>query len=108
MKVGKRPKNLDLIRHVRELVEKGSLRYSAHAEERMAQRWIIKPEVEFILRKGYHNQMKDKFNEDYDSWDYAIEGKTIDNRKLRIIIALVEPNILVVTAIKLDNLWKEK
>jgi Domain of unknown function (DUF4258) len=108
MKSGKRPKIIDLIWHVRELVENGALRYSAHVEERMAQREIIKPEVEFILRKGHHNPEKDKFDEEYESWDYAIEGKTIDNRKLRIIIAFVEPNILVVTAINLDNLWKEK
>lgn len=103
MKVGKRPKIIDLIRQVRETLKKGGLRYSAHAEVRMVERKIIKPEVEFILRIGHHNQKKDKYNDEYNSWDYAIEGKTIDNRKLRIILAFVEPNILVVTAINLDN-----
>lgn len=96
MKEGKRPKIFNLIWKVKELLEKGSLRYSVHAEERMAEREIIKPEVEYILRKGHHNQKKDKFNDLFGSWDYAIEGKTIDNRKLRVILVYVEPNILVV------------
>ena len=108
MKAGKRTKIIDLIRQVRALLEVGNLRYSVHAEIRMAQRKIIKPEVEFILRRGHHTPKRDKFNEEYKLWDYAIEGKAVDNRKLRIIVAFVEPNILVVTVINLDNLWKEK
>lgn len=30
------------------------------------------------------------------------EGRTIDGRKLRIIVAEVDPNLMVVTAIDLD------
>ena len=54
---------------------------------------------------------KDTFNKEFDSWDYVIEGKTIDNRKLRIAVALIKPLILVVTAIDLGSSelkWKER
>lgn len=83
-------------------MENGKLRYSAHASERMQERGIIKPEIEQVLRAGHHNKRKDQFNEEHEDWDYAIEGKTIDGRKLRIIVAIIDPNILVVTTIDLD------
>ncbi len=69
---------------------------------------FIKPEVEYILSTGHHEKRKDQFNPQFESWDYSIRGRTLDNRNLRIIIALVSPNILVVTAINLDEENDEK
>ena len=68
----------------------------------MKERSIIKPEVEYILSNGHHEIRKDQFNAEFDDWDYAIKGKTLDGRNLRIVIALVAPNVLVITAIDLD------
>lgn len=96
------PKVKYLIEIARQAVQDGHLLYSAHANERMAQRNIIKPEVEYILSKGHHEPKKDKFNTEFESWDYAIKGKTIDGRNLRIVIAVISPNVLVVTAIDLS------
>ena len=93
----------NLIEVLKEAVEDGHLLYSSHVNDRMAQRNIIKPEVEFVLSNGYHEARKDKFKEEFDSWDYAIKGKTIDGRNLRIIIAIISPNVLVVTAIDLSS-----
>ena len=87
---------------IQEKLEAGKLRYSAHANERMAERGIIKPEVEYVLQNGRHNKRKDQFHEEHKNWDYAIEGKTIDGRKLRIIVTIVAPNLLVITTIDLD------
>jgi hypothetical protein len=93
----------DLLKKTSEAVEKGHLLYSNHANERMQQRKILKPDVERILISGYHEVRKDKFNFEMKSWDYAVRGKTIDGRRLRIIIAFVKPSILVITAIDLDQ-----
>jgi len=84
-------------------VENGQLLYSSHASARMGERNIIKPEIEYVLETGHHEARKDKFNEDFGSWDYAIKGKTVDNRYLRIIIAIIHPNVLIVTAIDLTR-----
>ena len=97
-----RPKASGLLEKIREKVEAGKLRYSVHAGERMVERGIIKPEVEYVLKNGRHNKSKDQFNEDQKDWDYALEGKTIDGRKLRIVVAIVAPNLLVITTIDLD------
>lgn len=88
---------------VRAAVENGQLLYSSHALARMGERNIIKPEIEYVLETGHHEARKDKFNEDFSSWDYAIKGKTVDNRHLRIVIAVIDPNVLIVTAIDLTR-----
>lgn len=91
----------DLMVLVRAAVENGQLIYSTHASIRMGERNIIKPEIEYVLETGHHEAKKDKFNVEFGSWDYVIKGKTVDNRNLRIIIALIHPNVLIVAAIDL-------
>ncbi len=86
---------------IKKLISSGALRYSNHANLRLLQRKIIKPEVEHVLRNGRHNKSKDDFKIQHKSWDYCVEGKTVDGRLLRIIVAIVEPNLLVITAIDL-------
>lgn len=84
------------------MIQAGRLTYSAHANQRLGQRKILKPEVEYVLFFGHHEARKDQFSEEHRSWDYAMRGKTIDGRNLRIVVALEEPNLLVVTVIDLD------
>lgn len=84
-------------------VATGSILYSRHANERMFERRIIKPEIEHVLSHGHHEAKKDQFNEELSSWDYALKGKTVDGRILRVVIAVVEPNVIVVTAIDLSE-----
>lgn len=99
----KRPKSPRLLELIREKVSTGRIRYSGHANQRMRERRIIKPEVEYVLRTGRHKKEKDNFNDEHNDWDYAIEGRTIDSRKLRIIVAIADPNLLVVTTIDLET-----
>ncbi|MCO5142096.1 MAG: DUF4258 domain-containing protein [Oligoflexia bacterium] len=96
-----KPKNLLVV--VKAKVEAGQLRFSQHALDRMKSREITRLEVEQVLKEGRHNKKKDQFNELERSWDFVIEGKTIDKRLLRIVVAVIEPNLLVVTAIDLKS-----
>jgi hypothetical protein len=96
-------KSENLLQKIHQAVTSGRLIYSNHANDRMLERKILKIEIEYVLRIGFHENRKDQFNEKMKSWDYAIRGKTIDGRNLRIIIAMIRPNILVVTAIDLDH-----
>lgn len=97
------PKIRDIISVASKAVEAGHLFYSSHANERLRERKIIKPEVETILTNGHYEIHKDQFNELHGTWDYAIRGKTVDGRSLRIVVALIEPKVLIVTAIDLDK-----
>jgi len=86
-----------------EAIRVGRIVYSAHANQRLKQREIIKPEVEFVLANGHHEARKDQFNEGFQTWDYSIRGKTIDDRSLRIVVGIIEPQVLIVTVIDLDK-----
>lgn len=97
-----KPKDPGLLKAIREKLVSGGLRYSAHANQRMMERCIVRPEVEYVLKTGHHNKRKDKYNERHHDWDYAVEGKTVDGRNLRIIVAIISRDFLVVTAIDLD------
>ena len=100
----KRPSKLkDILAVVRAAVESGQLVYSDHANSRMSVREIIKPEIEHVLKSGFHEAIKDQFSSAFEAWDYAIRGKTVDGRALRIVVAMVQPRVLVVTAIDLDK-----
>ncbi len=50
----------------------------------------------------WHEKAKDQFSERYESWNYAIRGKTIDLRELRVVVSFDENNMLVITVIDLD------
>lgn len=101
--MNKPPKSKNLLQKIYQAVTSGRLFYSNHANDRMLERKLLKVEIEYVLRVGFHEDRKDQFNEKMNSWDYAIRGKTIDGRNLRIIIAIIRPNILIVTAIDLDR-----
>jgi hypothetical protein len=101
--VGKYPPKLnDLMTEITHAVESGRYLDTRHASERQLQRIITRPEVLFILLKGHHEKRKDKFDDAFQAWNYAIRGKTVDKRNLRIIVSFDEDNMLIITAIDLD------
>ncbi len=62
----KRPDKLkDILAVIRAAVGSGQLVYSAHANSRMRERGIIKPEVEYVLKGGHHEAKKDQFSTEY-------------------------------------------
>ena len=93
----------DLLLKLGTAVEKGHLRFSKHALERMVERKILRLGVEFVLKNGHHEKRKDNFDEEFGSWNYAIKGKTVDAKSLRIIVCFEKPNFIVVTAIDLER-----
>lgn len=84
-------------------VSQGHIRYSTHALERMEQRKIVGPEVLHVLVNGFHEARKDEYKEDHKTWTYAIRGKTVDGRNLRFGVAILSPDVLLITAIDLDK-----
>ena len=81
------PKEKNLIKKMKVLLEAHRLRMSDHANRRMKERNILYYEVLQALASGKHDAKRDRFNEEFNSWDYSIKGKTIDGRELRIGIA---------------------
>ena len=81
----------------------GSYNYVHHARKRLHEREVTVLEVMQIIRGGYHEARKDEFKPDFGELDYAIRGKTLDARKLRLAIAIKSDGALVITAIDLEK-----
>jgi hypothetical protein len=100
----KRPaKVIDLMAQVIECVTSRNYLDTRHSLERREQRIITIDEIEEALLAGYWEKKKDSFNEQFKSWRYAIRGTTETGKRLRVVVALVAPNLLLITAIDLDS-----
>ncbi len=98
----KPPKHEDVLAEVRRCIEAGRYLDTRHAQQRKAERAISLPDVLHVLLDGYHEKRKDRYEELYQAWSYSIRGKTIDNRRLRIVVSFdFETGMLIITAIEL-------
>ncbi len=86
----------------RERMDSGRYRDTRHAGERREERSISLPEVRQVIGSGWHEKSKDEFKAEWDAWNYAVRGKTVDGRELRIAISFDEEDyLLIITAIEL-------
>lgn len=88
---------------IRYKAHKGEFIVLPHAITRQIQRNISIPDIIRVLTTGWHESKKDEYKDEYQSWNYAIRGKTIDNRELRIAVSFDENNMLIVTVIHLKG-----
>ncbi|MBS0603734.1 MAG: DUF4258 domain-containing protein [Verrucomicrobia bacterium] len=68
---------------------------------RKVQRRISLPEVVYVLMNGYHEKKKDEYKPEYSDWTYAIRGRTIDEKDIRIAVAFDEDGMLIITVIEI-------
>lgn len=95
-------KLLDLMPAIRACIEEGRYLDTRHVSERQYECQITRPEILFVLKTGYHEKKKDKFDGLHQAWNYAVRGKTVDRRELRIIVSFDEASgMLIITAIDL-------
>jgi hypothetical protein len=83
-----------------------AINYSKHARCRMECRHIDESEVKEILQTGKINYGKSEIGDNPDcKRKYAVEGKTHDNQRVRIIFAPCQSEVTVVTVIDLGTEW---
>lgn len=100
----KRPSQLsEIFPKIDDCIEKGWYRLSRHAIDRKIERSIELPDMLYVLKNGYHEKQKTYFDEIFQTWKYAIRGKTIDKLDIRIIIAFDENEMLIVTVMHVLN-----
>lgn len=92
----------NVIKRVQLAIEAGNYVYTGHAQDRLQQREITRLEVKQVLKHGHSEKAKDFYDENFNQWNYAIRGKTIDQRKLRVVISFDDNEMLVITVIDLD------
>jgi hypothetical protein len=88
-----------LMEHISRCLDAGRYLDTRHAADRQNDRAITRPEVLQVLRRGHHEKRKDRFEAQYQAWNYSIRGRTIDLRELRVIVSFDKDMMLVITAI---------
>ena len=95
-------KHNNVMQLISKAIEDGRYLDTRHAFERQSLRKITRPEILYVLRNGFHEKRKDVYRLEFESWNYAIRGKTIDRRNIRIAVSFDESDLLIITAIDLD------
>ncbi len=89
---------------IRACIEQGRYLDTRHASERQGERGINRAEILYVLKNGYHEKKKDKFEELYLAWNYAVRGKTVDRRALRVVVSFDDASgMLLITAIAIKK-----
>ena len=101
--IKKPQKVLQLIEKVSGCIVRGDLLDSYHANLRRGERAVLRREMTYVLKHGYHEKAKDKFDEHHKAWNYSIRGKTLDGKDLRVIVSFENESMLVVTVIEVGK-----
>lgn len=95
----KKPQKIkDLLETIKKCIETNRYTMTTHALVRHKERKIDISEVTHILKTGYEEKNKTRFDEENNTWKYAIRGKTIKEKlDLRVIVAFDENEMLIIT-----------
>ena len=63
---------------------------------------MLPRDIEVVIKRGKRIKARDKFDNIYNSWSYVFEGKTIDERELRVVI-IIDNKLQIVTVIILED-----
>ena len=74
-----------------------------HATLRRKQRNITLLDMLYVLKNGWHEKSRDRYDELYDSWNYAIRGQILDEREVRVIISFDENVMMIITVVDLSK-----
>jgi Domain of unknown function (DUF4258) len=91
------PQMIDLMKNISECIGKGRYILSKHACERKFERDIEFEDILYVLKTGYHEREKTSFDEAFQTWKYAIRGKTLENSDIRIIVAFDHMEMIIIT-----------
>ena len=69
----------------------------------MNQREVTDPEIRFVLEYGHREPKKDEYKAEYKAWNYAMLGKTVDDRRIRIVVSFDKNDLLIITVIDLEK-----
>ena len=81
-------------------LEKGAYRLTKHAAEEQSKDGIDLQDTIHVLKTGFHEKSKTLFNNAYQTWKYAIRGKTEDLKDVRVIITF-SSEMMIVTVMEL-------
>jgi len=98
-----RPSKLEnVLELAKSCVEAGKYVPTFHAECRQLERDITLLDALYVIQTGYREPKHDQFKEEWQAWNYAICGKTLQNDNVRVIFSFDKSTqLLIITVINL-------
>ena len=93
----------NVLSRARAAIREGRFVISQHAWQRQRDRAINYFDILRVLNTGYHEVKKDEYKPEYNSWNYAIRGKTGGLISARICVAFDKDMMVVVTVTRVDG-----
>lgn len=97
------PKISGLVTRLRECLETGNYLDTRHSLARQAQRNVTREETLQVLRVGEPEPSKDRYDENFQTWNYSIRGKTVEGKELRVVVSFEGERLLFITTIPLGR-----
>lgn len=99
----KRPSKLENVLEIaKDCIQTGRYLPTFHAECRQLERDITLQDALYVITNGYREPKHDQFKEEWQAWNYAIRGTTLQDDTLRVIISFDEKNkLLIITVINI-------
>ncbi len=92
----------EIVAVIKTSLESGNYIILPHAKLRCKERKVLPRDIEVVLKRGKRIKARDRFDNIYNSWSYVFEGKTIDERELRVVI-IIDNKLQIATVIILEN-----
>ena len=87
----------DVLKKIKECISSEKYAFTKHALDRVQERGIDIPTTIYVLLNGNEDKQKTRFDKDINAWKYAIRGKTIENLDVRVILAIDEYEMVIIT-----------
>lgn len=98
----KPPKLDNVLETARDCIESGKYLATFHAECRQLERDITLLDALYVIQHGYRELEYDEFKEEWQSWNYAIRGTTLQDDTVRVVISFDKTlKLLIVTVINI-------
>lgn len=106
MKPKEKPEKLkNVLDKIKVCIENGQFILTVHALDRQSERLISLPETLYVLKTGYEEKRKTTFDNERNTWKYAIRGKTIrDKTNVRVVVAFDEDEMVIITVVNVGRL----
>jgi fibrillarin-like rRNA methylase len=110
MSTQKPTKPANVLEIVREHAKEGRVVDTRHSISRSKERCITFSEIMQVLKTGWHEKAKDAWKAEYQAWNFAIRGKTLDGVELRVPVFFIneDPKITYLGVATTINLCKKQ
>lgn len=103
MKSSRQPKLENVLEIAKKRIAEGKFIPTFHSECRQLERDITLLDALHVIKTGYREPKYDQYKDEWQTWNYAIRGSTLQDEAIRVVISFDEKQMLIITVINLER-----